>query len=96
MIPEKILISAFPRYNIKLVNNSYWNQRVTVDFGAGDEIGGMYGYGFVIQLYNTSPSKALKGLEFPKGNITFDIKLKMERSDLGSSEVQDITKESDI
>ena len=95
VIPEKILISAFPRYNIKLVNNSYWNQRVTVDFGAGDEIGRMYGYGFVIQLYNTSPSKALKGLEFPKGNITFDIKLKMERSDLGSSEVQDITKESD-
>ena len=46
---------------------------------------------FILQLYNTSSSKGLKGLEFPKGDITFDIKLKMERSDLGSGNVEDIT-----
>ena len=96
VIPKKNIVSATPRYNIKLVNNSYWNQRVDVDFGEGSEVGRMYGYGFVIQLYNTSPSKALKGLEFPKGDITFDIKLKMERSDVGSKEVEDITKNSDL
>ena len=96
VIPEKIIISATPRYNVMLSTNSYWNQRVTVDFGLGDEIGRMYGYGIVLQLYNTSASKGLKGLEFPKGDITFDIKLKMERSDLGSGNVEDITQNSDV
>ena len=93
---KKISVSAMPRYNIKLVNNSYWNQRVEVDFGEGNEIGRMYGYGFVIQLYNTSPSKGLKGIEFPQGDINFDIKLKMERSDFGSSKLEDITTGSDV
>ena len=96
VIPEKTIISAAPKYNIQLVKNGYWDQRVTVDFGNGNETGRMYSYGFTVQLRNENASKGLKGIEFPKGNITFDIKLKMEKSGLGSTEVLDITNESNI
>ena len=96
VIPEKTIVSSAPKYNIQLVKNTYWDQRVTVDFGNGDETGRMYSYGFAIQLRNESASKGLKGIEFPKGDITFVIKLKMEKSGLGSTEVLDITNESDI
>ena len=53
----------------------------------------MYGYGFTVQLYNDDESKGLKGLEYPEGEISFDIDLKLERSKLGSSELEDITDE---
>ena len=96
VMPDKVLVSAAPKYNIQLVRNTYWDQRVTVDFGNGDETGRMYSYGFTIQLRNESASKGLKGIEFPNGDITFDIKLKMEKSDLGSSVTEDITDKSDI
>ena len=96
VIPEKTIISAAPKYNIQLVKNGYWDQRVTVDSGNGNETGRMYSYGFTVQLRNENASKGLKGIEFPKGNITFDIKLKMEKSGLGSTEVLDITNESNI
>ena len=96
VMADKVIVSAAPKYNIQLVRNTYWDQRVTVDFGNGDETGRMYSYGFTIQLRNESASKGLKGIEFPKGDITFDIKLKMEKSDLGSSVTEDITDKSDI
>ena len=54
----------------------------------------MYGYGFAVQLYNDNESKGLKGIELPKGDISFSINLKTERSALGSSELEDITKEA--
>ena len=60
VIPEKTIISAAPRYNIQLVRNTSWDQRVTVDFGNGNETGRMYSYGFTIQLYNDNVSKGLK------------------------------------
>ena len=56
----------------------------------------MYSYGFTIQLYNDNVSKGLKGIEFPKDDITFDIKLKMEKSNNNSTQVEDITNDSDI
>ena len=96
VIPEKTIISAAPRYNIQLVRNTSWDQRVTVDFGNGNETGRMYSYGFTIQLYNDNVSKGLKGIEFPKDDITFDIKLKMEKSNNNSTQVEDITNDSDI
>ena len=38
----------------------------------------MYGYGIILQLYNGDTEKGLKGLEYPKGDITFDIETKLE------------------
>ena len=51
----------------------------------------MYGYGFIVQLYNDNESKGLKGVEYPKGEISFDIDLKLERSEFGSDKLEDIT-----
>lgn len=67
--------------------------KTTVDYGKGATVGRMYGYGFSIQLYNDNESKGIKGMEYPKGEISFDIDLKLERSKFGSSELENITAE---
>ena len=54
----------------------------------------MYGYGFTVQLYNDNESKGLKGLEYPEGEISFDIDLKLERTEIGSTNIEDITNEA--
>ena len=55
---------------------------MTVDYGEGDTLGRMYGYGILLQLYNENSSKGLKGIEYPTGEITFDIDMKLERTEL--------------
>ena len=92
--PEKTIISAVPNYNIVLNRNGNLSNKVTVDYGEGDKTGRMYGYSLVLQLYNTNVAKGLKGIEYPKGNITFDINLKLERSTFaGGNTLEDITSE---
>ena len=95
IIPNKTIISAAPKYNI-VINKNSWDQRVTVDFGNGNETGRMYSIGLLLQLYNDDPSKGLKGLEFPTGDITFDVELKFEAVDIKTGETEDLTKQSDI
>ncbi len=91
---EKVIVSATGKYNIQLSDNTYYlSDKTTVDYGEGNTSGRMYGYGFAVQLYNDNESKGLKGLEYPKGKISFDIDLKLERSKFGSSELEDITEE---
>ena len=69
-----VVVSAKPSYNIALVpNTSFTNYSTTVNFGSGDVDGSLYGYGIVLQLYNADTDKGLKGIEYPNGNITFDI-----------------------
>ncbi len=46
---------------------------------AGIVNGRMYGYGVTLQLMNPDPNKKLKGIELPKGQITFDVNLKAEK-----------------
>ena len=93
--PKEITVSATGRYNIQLHDNTgYLSNKATVDYGEGEVTGRMYGYGFTVQLYNESESKGLKGLEYPKGEISFDIELKLERSKIGSNELEDITDEA--
>lgn len=74
-----VTVSAKPGFNIKLVGSNI-NEKVTVDFndGVGDVTGRMYAYAVVLQLYNQDTEKGLKGLEYPQGDITFDIKTKLE------------------
>ena len=100
--PKEITVSATGRYNIQLHDHTgYLANKTTVDYGEGEVTGRMYGYGFTVQLYNNeyseeeSPySKGLKGIEYPKGEISFDINLKLKRSEFGSSELEDITEEA--
>ena len=100
--PKEITVSATGRFNIQLHNNTgQLSSKATVDYGEGEVTGRMYGYGFAVQLYNNEYSeeenpysKGLKGIEYPKGEISFDINLKLERSEFGSSELKDITEEA--
>ena len=90
---EKIIVSAKGKYNIQLHRNEELATKTTVDYGEGNTEGRMYGYTFAIQLYNDNESKGLKGMEYPKGDLSFDIDLKLERSIFGSDELEDITAE---
>ena len=91
-IGSSVIVSATARYNIALNSNEqYLSNKTTVDYGNGNTRGRMYGYGFTVQLYNDSVEKGVKGLEYPKGEITFDIDLKMQRTKENSSELEDIT-----
>ena len=77
---EPITISAKAGFNIKLVQGSRHQVKTSVDFddGNGEVSGRMYGYGVILQLYGDNVEKGLKGLEYPKGDITFDIETKLE------------------
>ena len=92
---EKVLVSASGNYNIALVRNTNLNNRVTDLNYNGQAIDGkMYGYGFVLQLRNSDTSKGLKGIEYPQGDITFDIDLYLLKINSGSTnieEAEDIT-----
>ena len=91
---EEVIVSSTGKYNIQLVRNTYLEDKTTVDYGQGETAGRMYGYGFTVQLYNDNESKGLKGLEYPQGEISFDIDLKLERTEPGSIDKEDITKEA--
>lgn len=90
---DPIYVSAAPRYNVQLVRNGNLTKKTTVNYGTGDTSGRMYGYGLVIQLYNSDKNKGLKGVEYPKGDITFDLDLKLTRTEFNSSTQIDITDE---
>ena len=77
---EGITVSAKAGFNIQLKQASRYQVKTSVDFGDGNgEVPGrMYGMGVIIQLYNQDTARGLKGLEYPKGDITFDIQTKLE------------------
>lgn len=88
-------VSAAPKYNVKLQRNTVLAHKYTYNFGNGDISGRIYGYGLLLQLYNDSDSKGLKGIEYPKGDITFDLNLKLERCMEGTTEIEkDITQDA--
>ena len=75
---EPVTISAKAGFNIKIVRSI--QKKVNVDFGngKGTVTGRIYGYNIILQLYNADVEKGLKGLEYPQGDITFDIETKLE------------------
>ena len=91
---QAVTVSATGKYNIELHNNTNLSNKTTINLENAEIEGRMYGYGFTVQLYNENESKGLKGLEYPKGEISFDINLKLERSILGTDNLEDITDES--
>ena len=94
---DAITVSAVGKYNVKLARNTRSNTRaVDLNYNGESIDGRVYGYAFVLQLYNDNASKGLKGVEYPKGDITFDIDLTMQRSKLGTSELEDITDEANV
>ena len=93
--PKEITVSATGRYNIKLLKNARLSRKVSIIMNEDDNIettGRIYGFGIILQLYNENESKKLKGIQYPKEDITFNIETKLERSSINnSSNVQDIT-----
>lgn len=76
---ENLIVSSKPSYNIALTQNTTLNTRTTVSLNGQEESGRMFGYSLILQLYNESQSKGLKGIEVPKGNITFDVDMTMSK-----------------
>ena len=91
--PEKTIVSSAPRYNIKLAKDNAINKRTNINYNGSQLVGRMYGYCFVLQLYNNDVSKGMKGIEFPTGDITFDIDLNLSRTDINNLNIEDITNE---
>ena len=90
VIAEKTEVTAQPRYNVQIKQGlDSYNQVIggTYDFDEGNEkaldkgIGKVTGtttaYGITLQLYNDK-GKDLKGIELPKGPITFELELASE------------------
>lgn len=84
--PDRVTVSAAPKYNVKLTKGNNVQVKMNFDFdGTGNELalnkaakdveGRSTSYGITLQLYNDSAEKKLKGIEYPQGDITFDIKL---------------------
>lgn len=80
--PQPVTVSAAPSYNIQLTKKEDLNYKGHFDPEKGNEVqeptqnsiyGRMQGYAITLQLYNTDKNKKLKGIELPKGDITFDI-----------------------
>ena len=93
-----ITVSAKGGYNIKIANNSYCTTKTNIDFGdgKGEVTGRIYGYGVILQLYGDNEEKGLKGIEAPKGDITFDINMKLEMVETidGRQVTTDITEQA--
>ncbi len=85
VIPEKVEVTAAPKYNIRVSGDSSYHDDFDFQTG-GDEAankdiikplpGRSMVLGITLQLYNDNASKGLKGIELPDGSdITFDLKL---------------------
>ncbi|MGN0243354.1 MAG: SpaA isopeptide-forming pilin-related protein [Lachnospiraceae bacterium] len=86
-------VSAKPSYNIELKRNWSLERKITTsEFGTTDQEGRLYGYGIALQLAQNSgrAETSLKGMEFPTGDISFDLDLTLlKTNDLVTDE--DIT-----
>lgn len=83
-VPE-VKVTAEPNYNVQLKSghDQYVGTIANFDFSQGNNLaqdkdagkvyGRMQGVGVTIQLRNQAPAKGIRGIEFPKGNIEFDM-----------------------
>ena len=88
--PDKVMVSSKPSYNIRLQSREM--RRVnTLNIDGEDQEGIVYAYLATLQLYNTSSSKGMKGIEYPTGDFAFDIKLDLDKYDKSGNFLEDIT-----
>ena len=96
VVTDEITISAKPSYNLKLVKNGL----DAVGYISGDNgeniEGRLNGYNVLLQLYGDNSAKGLKGMEYPKGKITFDVEMNLERQDVNGDNKENITNLVDI
>ena len=96
VIPEEITVSAKPSYNLKLIKNGFDATGYTDINGQKEVEGRLNGYNVILQLHGDNSAKGLKGIEYPKGKITFDVELNLERYDLNGENREIITNLTDI
>ena len=84
-VPDEVVVTTAPSYNIQLrpINDTAAYKEAVWDFSsgngnalnqsAGNVKGRVVGFGITLQLYNTETNKGIKGIEYPSGDITFDI-----------------------
>ena len=89
--PEKIIVSSSPSYNLRLLKRDLRRFDSVSDDNGNNVEGIVYGYYAVLQLYNPNSSKQMKGVEYPKGDITFDLKLDLDKYDKSGNLIEDIT-----
>ena len=90
-----VVVSAVPKYNVKLQNNPGLSKETSFTENGITTTGRVYGYGIVLQLYNDNSSKGLKGIEYPSGEISFDVDLQLQKiSTINTSMQADITNTS--
>lgn len=80
-IPD-VIVSAAPKYNVELRLSGGTNYLGYFNLDDGNASstkkdgyvrGRLESYSVTLQLYNDSAEKGLKGLEFPQGDITYDL-----------------------
>ena len=91
LVSDTVTVSAAPSYNVKLIRNGNCANRTTLKVGNQDVTGRVYGYAVVFQLYNSSISKGLKGIEYPTGKISVDLDMSLSKKNSNSSQITDIT-----
>ncbi len=84
------IVSAAPKYSINIQKNTMLDSLDYYNFNTGEKgtandgvsiKGRMEGYGLSFELLNDSSEKKLKGLELPKGDISFILTLKQSESE---------------
>ncbi|GFI49032.1 hypothetical protein IMSAGC020_00228 [Lachnospiraceae bacterium] len=89
--PDPVTVTAAPKYNIRLQSESSYRDIFEFqgspewmaqygDKAANTDLenpipGRLMKLGIVLQLYNDNAAKGLKGIELPKGPISFDLEL---------------------
>ncbi|MGN1013489.1 MAG: SpaA isopeptide-forming pilin-related protein [Clostridia bacterium] len=81
IVSEIVTVTSKPKYNVRLKKNSELNNIVTIDIDGVPTKGRLYGFITTLQLYNDTSERALKGVEYPSGDISFDIEMYMEKYD---------------
>lgn len=75
---QAVRVTAAPKYNVG-IKYAEWNSQLrSPNFTTGDLDTGAQNYwvdtlAFVGEIRNDSPEKGLKGIEFPKGDFSFDV-----------------------
>ncbi len=89
---KKITVSSRPAYNISLVRNNSISTETTITDESGNSTKGrVYTYAALLQLYNNDPDKGIKGLEYSKDEINYNLKLSLYRTSIENGKTEDVT-----